>query len=197
MDFLQRMTEELGRLGPGASRLLATLLVLLVTYTLYRVLRRVLRRAFDRAGPRGRFGQGAARTVQRGVQIVLLLMLALFLLQIWGVSVDGLWAGMLSVFAIMGIALMAGWSLLSNATASVFLQVWRPYRRGDHLTMVPDEIEGTIIEQNMFFTVLRCADEDELVVPNTLLFQRMVRVRRGGSRPPAAEGFPTEEWKPG
>jgi small-conductance mechanosensitive channel len=194
MDVLHWLSDELGRLGPGATRLLATLLVLVGWYALYRLLRRILRRAFNRPGQR--FEAGTARALARGVQVAVLLMVALFLLEIWGVSVSGLWTGTLSVFAIMGVALMAGWSLLSNATASMFLQVWRPFRRGDHLTMVPDEMAGTVIEQNMFFTVLRCEDQQELVIPNTLLFQRMVRVRRGGT-PAASAEVPTDGWHPG
>src|SRR5690606_12482314 len=133
-----------------------------------------------------------ARALQRGMHVLALLLLALLQLEIWGVSVSGLWSGVLSVFAIVGIGLLAAWSLLSNATASVFLSVWRPYRRGDHLTMVPDEMEGTILEQNMLFTVLRCSDNDEIVIPNSMLFQRMVRVRRGGGGGAGA----VEEWNP-
>ena len=195
MDVLHSLTEHLGRFGPGTSRLLVTLLVLLAWYALYRLLRRILRRAFERPAPRQRMDTATARALSRGVQVGMLLMVALFLLEVWGVSVGGLWTGMLSVFAIVGIALMAGWSLLSNATASMFLQVWRPFRRGDHLTMVPDDMAGTLVEQNMFFTVLRCDDSQELVIPNTLLFQRMVRVRRGGAPPPQPE-VPTDGWTP-
>jgi len=195
MEFLSRLSTEFGRLGPGSSRLLATLLVLLAWYALYRLVRRILRRAFERRGAPARMDTTTGRALARGVQVAMLLLVALFLLEIWGVSVGGLWTGMLSVFAIAGVALMAGWSLLSNATASVFLQVWRPFRRGDFLTMVPDDMAGTIIEQNLFFTVLRCEDQQELVVPNTLLFQRMVRVRRGGPPAPPAE-VPTEGWEP-
>lgn len=191
MDWLDSIGSQ-WMIGPGLSRLLASLLALLAWYALYRLLRRILRRAFDARAGRHRANPRTARALQRGMHVLALLLLALLQLEIWGVSVSGLWSGVLSVFAIVGIGLLAAWSLLSNATASVFLSVWRPYRRGDHLTMVPDEMEGTIIEQNMLFTVLRCSDNDEIVIPNSMLFQRMVRVRRGGG---GGAGV-VEEWNP-
>jgi len=191
MDWLDSIGSQ-WMIGPGLSRLLASLLALLAWYALYRLLRRILRRAFDARAGRHRANPRTARALQRGMHVLALLLLALLQLEIWGVSVSGLWSGVLSVFAIVGIGLLAAWSLLSNATASVFLSVWRPYRRGDHLTMVPDEMEGTILEQNMLFTVLRCSDNDEIVIPNSMLFQRMVRVRRGGGGGAGA----VEEWNP-
>ena len=66
----------------------------------------------------------------------------LLLSVLWGLDYQGLWLVTSSLFAVIGVALFAQWSLLSNITASVVIFFAFPYRIGDKVKIV-DKIHFT------------------------------------------------------
>ena len=112
------------------------------------------------------------RFVTSAVWIVALLMI----LQVWGVSVGGLWAVLASVTAIIGVGFLAVWTMISNVTASLFITLWRPFHLGQSIEILPENLKGRAVDRNMMFTTLREEGGSILQVPNNLFFQRMFRV---------------------
>ncbi len=95
----------------------------------------------------------------------------------------GLLAG--SLFAVIGVALFAQWSILSNVTASIIVFFFFPYRVGDQVRIIDGEntISGRITEITLFHVIM-AGDGDELITfPNALAFQRAV-VINPAPRPP-------------
>lgn len=80
-----------------------------------------------------------------------------------------------SVFAVVGVALFAQWSILSNITASLIIFFGFPYRVGDHIHILDkdDEIKG-IIEDITLFHVLIRRNENLITYPNNLILQKAV-----------------------
>ncbi|UXI02027.1 mechanosensitive ion channel family protein [Photobacterium sp. TY1-4] len=81
-----------------------------------------------------------------------------------------------SIFAVLGVALFAQWSILSNLTASVLIFFVFPYRIGDKVKVSDkdEDISGVIIEITMFHVILRHESGNIITYPNNLILQKGV-----------------------
>ncbi len=81
-----------------------------------------------------------------------------------------------SVFAVIGVALFAQWSILSNITASLLIFFGFPYRVGDWVKVCDNDenITGHIIEISTFHVILQRLDGDIITYPNSLILQKAV-----------------------
>lgn len=81
-----------------------------------------------------------------------------------------------SIFAVVGIALFAQWSILSNVTASMIIFFGFPYRVGDRIKILDkdDDMSGIIEEITMFHVILRRDEGNMITYPNTLILQKAV-----------------------
>lgn len=81
-----------------------------------------------------------------------------------------------SIFAVVGIALFAQWSILSNITASMIIFFGFPYRVNDRIKILDkdDDMSGIIVEISMFHVILQRPDGNLITYPNTLILQRAV-----------------------
>lgn len=84
-----------------------------------------------------------------------------------------------SIFAVLGVALFAQWSILSNVTASVIVFFFFPYHVGDHVKVIDGEntIEGIILEITLFHVILKF-EETQITYPNSLVFQKAVVITK-------------------
>lgn len=84
-----------------------------------------------------------------------------------------------SIFAVLGVALFAQWSILSNVTASVIVFFFFPYHVGDHVKVIDGEntIEGIIVEITLFHVILSY-EETHITYPNSLVFQKAVVITK-------------------
>tara|TARA_R110002096_G_scaffold104745_1_gene230627 strand:+ start:123 stop:635 length:513 start_codon:yes stop_codon:yes gene_type:complete len=80
-----------------------------------------------------------------------------------------------SVFAVIGVALFAQWSILSNIMASLIIFFAFPYRVGDRVKIVDkdDDVSGIVEEITMFHVIIK-RGEDVITYPNTLILQKAV-----------------------
>ena len=97
---------------------------------------------------------------------------------IWGINIKDLGLLFSSVFAIIGIALFASWSILSNITAGVILFFSFPFKIGDRVKIMDKDIESEgpyLIEDIKAFHVnLRKVNGELLVYPNNLMIQKAI-----------------------
>ncbi len=89
-----------------------------------------------------------------------------------------------SIFAVIGVALFAQWSILSNVTASVVIFFFFPYRVGDMIKIIDGEhfVEGSIHEITLFHVILLTESGSKITYPNSLVFQRPVEITPRDSR---------------
>lgn len=81
-----------------------------------------------------------------------------------------------SVFAVLGVALFAQWSILSNITASFLIFFVFPYRIGDRIKVIDkdEDISGEIYDIRMFHVLIRHDNGNIIAYPNTLILQKGV-----------------------
>ena len=102
-----------------------------------------------------------------------------------------------SVFAVVGIALFAQWSILSNITASVIIFFAFPYRVGDRIRVLdPDfNITGMISEIGTFHVLIRLDDGNTVTYPNTMMLQKAVlKITHGEHWPVPADAEGSEHY---
>ena len=108
-----------------------------------------------------------------------LLMIAALLL-IWGVNIRELGLIISSVLAVIGVALFASWSILSNITAGVNLFFSFPFKIGDRIRIWDKEFDGdsefTIEDIRADHVHLRKDSGELITYPNNLFLQKAVSI---------------------
>jgi small-conductance mechanosensitive channel len=125
--------------------------------------------------------------------MLLFLLLVVVLSIIWGIDIKGLLVLASSMIAVIGVALFAAWSLLSNITAFFILLGQRCFAQGATLRILDGSnyVEGKVIEVNLFSTVLQTYQGEQVMYPNNLLVSRPVIVKQ----PATAKNETMERWR--
>lgn len=113
--------------------------------------------------------------IARTIHIVLIFIFASILITFLSLENSEIWVFLSSIFAVLGVALFAQWSILSNITASLIIFFGFPYRVGDHIQIVDKEtdISGIIEEIALFYVLIKSGDE-LISYPNSLFLQKPV-----------------------
>ena len=116
------------------------------------------------------------RLMQRYVTVTLFLIALIIEAFIFGAKFEDLAVVFSSVFAIIGIALFAIWSILSNVTSGIIMFFNFPYKVGDKIEIHDKDFPLTaIIEDIRAFQLHLRLDSGNLVTyPNNLILQRAV-----------------------
>mgnify|MGYP001360199365 CR=1 FL=1 len=112
---------------------------------------------------------------------------------IWGVQFEDVGFVLSSVFAVIGIAFFAQWSILSNITSGIIMFFTFPYKIGDYIIIHDKEYDyqGTIEDIRGFHVLLKTPDHRLITYPNSLILQKGVSV----VKPDEVEEFLNDEDK--
>jgi MscS family membrane protein len=113
-------------------------------------------------------------------------LVVIILVVIWGVDTENIFLTLSSVFAVIGIAFFAQWSLLSNITAGIILFFSSAYRIGNTIRIIDTEmpIEARIEDILTFHTYLRTKEGELHIIPNSLLMQKAIHIKKMKSATP-------------
>jgi small-conductance mechanosensitive channel len=95
---------------------------------------------------------------------------------IWNMQFGGIMVFASSIFAVIGVALFAQWSILSNLTASIIIFFTFPARVGDKIKVMDGDnsLTGEIVEISLFQIEIRDADGNTILYPNNLFIQKPI-----------------------
>lgn len=173
---MEQFAVWLGHEGLTMRAVVGTVLILVAAAIVAFALGRILRRMMPEMEARLHLSYETALTLVRMMSGAVWVVALLLVLNFWGVSVTGLWAILVSGLTIIGVGFLATWTMVSNVTASLFLAVWRPFRLGQTVELLPEGIGGRVVDRNMMFTVLREESGTAMHIPNNLFFQKIFRV---------------------
>lgn len=113
--------------------------------------------------------------ISKTLNIALTVFFVIVLFLLLGVKYSQLSVFLSSVFAVIGVALFAQWSILSNITSSLIIFFAFPYRVGDTIRIVDkdDDLSGTIEEISLFHVII-LRGEEVITYPNSLMLQKAV-----------------------
>jgi len=166
----------------SAVALLATIGLLVVAFVVSYLLKRPLQDSLRHLASRLRLPYETVLITTRLFIGALWVVIAMLVLEVWGISVGGLWTLLVSAATIVGVGFLATWTMVSNITASFFIALWRPFHLGDHIEILPENLMGRMIDSNLMFVVLRENNGAIIQIPNNLFFQKMFRVSGGGNK---------------
>ena len=115
--------------------------------------------------------------ISKSISFLVIILAFLFLAIIWSVSLSGVLIFASSIFTVVGVALFAQWSILSNLTASVIIFFTFPARVGDTIKIIDGDnsVTGKIVEISLF-TIELVDDEGETIMyPNNLFIQKPIK----------------------
>lgn len=137
---------------------------------------RLLRKAIRELGTAHALGELRVRMIVRLVNIGLAFCCVVVICLLLGLGYGDVSLFLSSVFAVVGIALFAQWSILSNITASMILFFGAPYRVGDRIKILDkdDDMTGVIREIRLFHVILKRDDGNLVTYPNSLMLQKAV-----------------------
>ncbi|BCV46453.1 mechanosensitive ion channel family protein [Shewanella algae] len=101
-----------------------------------------------------------------------------------------------SAFAVLGVALVAQWSILSNLTAGVLIFFVFPYKVGERIKVVDkdEDITGVLLEVGLFHVLIRRDNGDTVTYPNNLILQKAVlKLAPGNASVPQAQETEPEQ----
>lgn len=120
------------------------------------------------------------RQVRYVIAVMLNVLFILMLMIIWSVRPHNILLGFSSVFAIIGVALFAQWSVLSNITAGLIMFFSASYRVGNKIQFLDKDmaVTATIEIIGTFYTHIRTEEDELIVIPNNLFLQKVVAIKK-------------------
>jgi small-conductance mechanosensitive channel len=166
----------LDRHNVSVMAVLATVVLVIAAFVLSYLLKRQLQEFLRQLTSRLRLPYQTVLTTTRLLISTFWIVVAMLVLEIWGVSVGGLWTLLVSAATIVGVGFLATWTMISNITASFFIAFWRPFHLGDTIEMLPENLGGRVIDSNLMFVVVRESGGAVIQIPNNFFFQKIFRV---------------------
>jgi small-conductance mechanosensitive channel len=105
-----------------------------------------------------------------------LLIITVLIVLTWDINLRILRDYLLGFLTIVGVAVFASWSILSNLTSSVILFFYYTYKVGSIIRIVDgtNSITGRILEITLFYIKLQTKDRNIISYPNNLAIQRPI-----------------------
>jgi small-conductance mechanosensitive channel len=149
-----------------------------IVFILYLVLRSTVYRLIKKTLSEKLFYNARGIIIKRAINFILLLLGISVITLIWGVNQADLAVFVGSVLAVVGVALFAQWSLLSNVTSGIILFFNHSVKIGDNIVIMEAKdyiIEGKVTNIGIFFTTLQTPDSEEITLPNNIFINKSIR----------------------
>ncbi|MCC8359047.1 mechanosensitive ion channel domain-containing protein [Salinimicrobium sediminilitoris] len=154
------------------NQIITTIAILLGLW----ILQFIMKKAAHRVGHRSEIHITRTRLMFKYINI-LVTIIAIFLLSLtWGYNAQEIALIFSSLFAIIGVAMFAIWSILSNITAGIILFFSFPYKIGSRIKIHDKDmpVEAIIEDIKAFHLHLRTLDGELITYPNNLILQKAV-----------------------
>jgi small-conductance mechanosensitive channel len=149
-----------------------------VVLTLLPISRYIIRKIVSKYGRLLQIQDVRIERVKHITSILLSITFLFIIAIIWGVKPGNLLLGLSSVFAIIGVAMFAQWSMLSNITAGLIMFFTAPFRIGDRIHIIDKDVPIIAVIENIqtFYTHIRTDENELIVIPNNLFLQKIISI---------------------
>ncbi len=157
-----------------AIRIIQTLVVIVVLIAAHFFTKRGVRNFLKKL----KFSSKRRKLTIRAINFLLTLTAIVFISGIWGVKQSQIAVFISSVMAILGIAFVAQWSVLSNITAGLILFFNHPLKIGDHIKILEKDfvIEGIISDITFFFVHIKAPNQEKVSIANNIFLQKTISI---------------------
>lgn len=153
-----------------STQILLTLILIVATVASLKIISLSLKKI----GELKRVNEKRIYYINKAFSTLLTLVSLFFLAFIWSVSFSGLLIFASSIFAVIGVALFAQWSILSNITSSIIIFFTFPSRVGDRISIMDGDnsLCGEIMEISLFQIEIKDTEGNYIYYPNNLFMQK-------------------------
>jgi small-conductance mechanosensitive channel len=120
------------------------------------------------------------KPILKFINLFITLTLLIVLIAIWGVEQSKLLAFITSVLTVIGIALFAQWSILSNISSAIIIFISHPVKLGESITILDKEfdISGQVSDIGLFYVILKNAENEKIMIPNNVFLQKATKLAK-------------------
>lgn len=119
------------------------------------------------------------RLVIKYIHLLINILAILALIIIWGVQTKDIFIALSSITTVIGVAMFAQWSILSNITSGIILFFSFPFKIGDTILIHDKDFpidEAEIRDIGAFHVYLKTKKGEMLVYPNSLMLQKGISI---------------------
>ena len=141
-----------------------------IAIVLFFLLRLGISKLISRTVTKSLLQKTRGKIIKKIFLIVLIFITFIFIFSVWGIKQSELYLFLASVLTVIGIALFAQWSHLSNITAGIII-FFNPSVKLDDTVAIIDkdyEVEGRISDIGLFFIKLKTKEGEEINLPNNI-----------------------------
>jgi len=159
---------------PHILKIIETTIVLVLLVATHFVTRRVINNMLKQF----HFRLQRRKLTLRIINLLLTITAIVFISAIWGVKQTDIVVFISSVLAILGVAFVAQWSLLSNITAGLILFFNHPIKIGDHIKVMEKDfiVEGIVNDITFFFVHIKTKTNEKITISNTMILQKTISI---------------------
>jgi small-conductance mechanosensitive channel len=118
-----------------------------------------------------------SKVVKKAINLIVFFIMLIIIFSIFKVDQSELVVFVSSVLTVMGIALFAQWSILSNITSGVIIFFSHSARLDDTIAIIDKdyEVEGRISDIGLFFVIIKTANDEQVDIPNSVFLNKMIK----------------------
>ncbi|WP_297692561.1 mechanosensitive ion channel domain-containing protein [uncultured Eudoraea sp.] len=153
----------------------------IVVIALYVLIRLVVNKLIHRRITDKLVQKSRTKIIRKTTNFIILAICLIILLVIWGVKHSELAVFVGSVLTVVGVAMFAQWSILSNITSSIIIFFNHSVKIGDDIAIMETkdyEIQGEVMDIGLFFVRLKMSETgEEITLPNNIFIQKTIKKR--------------------
>lgn len=157
---------------------LAHIIITLILLILYPTTRLIINKLLSSYAKLVSFKKSRIVLIKKILNFILGITFIVIIIMIWGVQPKNFFLALSSVFAVIGVALFAQWSLLSNITAGLILFFSLKLKIGDEIRILDKDFPMNMKVEDVrsFYIHLRGEDNERYVFPNSILLQKGILI---------------------
>lgn len=142
------------------------------------ILRMVIAKLIRRFAASSHLFEHRTNLVIKYINVLMNILVTTILIVIWGVKTEDIFITISSIATVIGVAMFAQWSILSNITSGMILFFSFPFRIGDTIKIHDKDfpIEAEIEDINTFHVSLKTKEGEKIIFPNNLLLQKGISI---------------------
>ena len=164
MTFFKDFTQEL--IGTG---------ILTIVFIVLRIITTKLVKRFAKSS---QTLEHRTNLVIKYIHLLINILVVIALIIIWGVQTKDIFITLSSITTVVGVAMVAQWSILSNITSGIILFFSFPFKIGDIIRIHDKDfpIEAEIEDISAFHVNLNTKEGERIIYPNNLLLQKGISI---------------------
>lgn len=157
-----------------SQEILTTIILLIALATLRVIIAQLVRRYASTS----HLLEHRTNLVIKYIHILMNILVTISLIIIWGVDTKDIFITVSSIATVIGVAMFAQWSILSNITSGMILFFSFPFRIGDTIKIHDKDfpIEAEIEDISAFHVNLKTKEGEKIIYPNNLLLQKGISI---------------------